>query len=69
MSEVLTENESIKVKLLDVAFEFVGIFTGQSNMMWRIPNKLGLSWAKLSCQLGFCYTVINIRCLISINMK
>ena len=32
-------------------------------------NKLGLSWAKLSCQLGFGCTVINIFCLILINMK
>ena len=32
-------------------------------------DKLGLSCAKLSCQLGFCYTVINICCLILINMK
>ena len=32
-------------------------------------NKLGLSWAKLSCQLGFGCTVINICCLILINMK
>ena len=32
-------------------------------------NKLGLSWAKLSCQLGFGSTVINICCLKLINMK
>ena len=29
-------------------------------------NKLGLSWAKLSCQLGFGCTVINICCCILI---
>ena len=32
-------------------------------------NKLGLSWAKLSCQMGFGCTVNNICCLILINMK
>ena len=32
-------------------------------------NKLGLSWAKLSCQLGFGCTVINICCLIFIHKK
>ena len=32
-------------------------------------NKLGLSCAKLSCQLGFCGTVSNICCLILIDMK
>ena len=32
-------------------------------------DKLGQSWAKLSCQLGFGCTVINICCLILINMK
>ena len=32
-------------------------------------NKLGLSWAKLSCQLGFRCTEINNFCLILINMK
>ena len=32
-------------------------------------NKLGLSWAKLSYQLGFACTGINIFCLILINMK
>ena len=35
----------------------------------KTKNKLGLSWAKLSCQLGFGCTVINICCLILINMK
>ena len=35
----------------------------------KSPNKLGLSWAKLRCQLGFGCTVINIFCLILINMK
>ena len=35
----------------------------------NIINKLGLSWAKLSCQLGFGCTVINICCLILIYMK
>ena len=34
-----------------------------------IYYKLGLSWAKLSCKLGFGCTVINICCLIWINMK
>ena len=32
-------------------------------------NKLGLSWAKLSYQLGFGGTVLIICCLILINMK
>ena len=32
-------------------------------------NKLGLSWAKLSYQLGFGCTVINICSLILIDMK
>ena len=32
-------------------------------------NKLGLSWAKLSCQLGFGCTVINICCCILIYLK
>ena len=32
-------------------------------------NKLWLSWAKLSCKLGFGCTVINICCLMLINMK
>ena len=32
-------------------------------------NKLGLSWDKLSCQLGFGCTGINTFCLILINMK
>ena len=32
-------------------------------------NKLGLSCAKLSCQMRFCCTVINICCLILIDMK
>ena len=31
-------------------------------------NKLGLSWAKFSCQLRFGCTVINIFFLILINM-
>ena len=32
----------------------------------NFQNKLGLSWAKLSCQPGFGCTVINICCLILI---
>ena len=32
-------------------------------------NKLGLSWAKLSCQLGFGCTVINICYGILIYLK
>ena len=31
--------------------------------------KLGLSWAKVSCQLGFGCTVINICFLVLIKMK
>ena len=32
-------------------------------------NKLGLSWAKLSGQLGFGCTVVNICCLMLIYKK
>ena len=35
----------------------------------NMKNKLGLSWAKLSCQLEFGSTVINICCLKLINIK
>ena len=35
----------------------------------RKKNKLGLSWAKLSSQLGFVCTVINICCCILIYLK
>ena len=38
-------------------------------MVKKKIDKLGLSWAKLSCQLGSGCTVINICCLILINMK
>ena len=37
--------------------------------MNKLQNKLGLSWAKLSCQLEFGCTGINIFCLILTNMK
>ena len=40
-----------------------------TSMDQSVRNKLGLSWAKLSCQLGFGCTGINIFCLILINMK
>ena len=36
---------------------------------YKIQNELGLSWAKLSCQLGFGCPVIKICCLVLINMK
>ena len=39
------------------------------NAIHKGENKLGLSWAKLSCQLGFGCTVINICCLILYNLK
>ena len=35
----------------------------------NVIDKLGLSWAKLSCKMGFDCTVINICCLILINLK
>ena len=38
-------------------------------LLKKTLNKLGLSWAKLSCQLGFGRTGINILCLILINMN
>ena len=40
-----------------------------STCMKNMQYKLGLSWAKLSYQLGFGCTGINIFCLSLINMK
>ena len=59
---------------LSVAYEKEpGIFSGwvDPEPIHRINkrNKLGLSWAKLSCQLGSGWTMINICCLIFINKK
>ena len=45
-------------------------------IIWKVgkllqkgKNKLGLSWAKLSYQLGFGSTLIKICCIILINRK
>ena len=35
----------------------------------KAENKLGLSWAKLSCQLGFNCALIQNCCIKLINMK
>ena len=39
------------------------------HVLRKSEDKLGLSWAKLSCQLGFGCTVINIWCCILIYLK
>ena len=46
------------------------IYHSHSNkVMTNIYDKLGLSWAKLSCQQGFGCTVINICCRLLIYLK
>ena len=74
---------SIRNQMVDIKSNFKGgkieikCLCGERETMEHIWNckfandgdKLGLSWAKLSCQLGVGCTVINICCLILINMK
>ena len=43
--------------------------TGSISLPANAGDKLGLSWAKLSCQLGSDCTVINICCLIVLDRK
>ena len=54
-------------------FLFLRIFKKEKNFIPQDvelnKDKLGLCWAKLSCQLGFDWIVINSCCLILINMK
>ena len=57
VSTVVWPHYVLNVSLLEFEFE-------KKNM-----NKLGLSWAKLICQLGFGCTWINIFWLILINTK
>ena len=42
---------------------------GMEKCTRKVTDKLGLSWAKLSCQLGFGCTGINMFFLLLINMK
>ena len=53
------------VKSTILLYFVVIIFAKNAND--NLHNKLGLSWAKLSCQLGLGCTVIF--CLILINLK
>ena len=73
VSNTITGNATMKQLQREVLFDTKGQYMKESNTLEdnatikEQQNKLGLSWAKLSCQLGFGCTVINICCLILIN--
>ena len=65
----LTQLVSPSVALLAKLVDDMQVLTCYNVKLKNVMNKLGLSWAKLSCQLGSGCTVINICCLIFMNKK